>query len=587
MFHFKQVVRIIAIHALMLLGTATAWAGRGDVDPNYGDGGRVSIPPSVLLALPGDRLVIADSGTTAGFRVRMVDATGRNVPTFGDGGVVVIASAAGARTFSPEAAALAPNGDMIFLGSLVVTQVQVLLRLDADGQPIRSFGNRGDGFVEAAPTAKRAKSFATDPGGKIVFGEGRRNPDGSCTARLQRLLANGHPDAEFGSDGLSEIPNLNLCNGDAIVFGARADSGVIVGDSHTIVAVDASGNIDPTFGAEGRLTVTELAQVRGLLLPDGGLLIFGSSDESASSSDTVLLKFDRNGQPDLAFGPGTGSLTVDLGTEFFDEPFTREHVDQLAFDPDGKNIVAHLSVSRADGRFVCRGIVRLSIDGTPDSGFGRNGLVCLNVDFSLIAVQGDGAPLFFTEDDVSIHRLLPDNSPSPGFLKVVGKSATVGESEDTASVAIARLAGRDGAVSAYYATVNGRTYSSYPHRLERATPGSDYIATSGQLDWASGDDGQRTITISILNDHIFEPWENFGVDFSEPPGGIQLIWAGWYYVNIDDDDEVSSTPPPTPPPTVPPGDPPTTIGGGGSVSWATLALLTLLLIDRRRLRRAD
>ena len=120
--------------------------------------------------------------------------------------------------------------------------------------------------------------------------------------------------------GLIEIPNLDLCNG-AAVFGARADGGVIVGDGHTIVAVDAAGDIDPTFGVDGRLAVSELAWARGLLLPDGGLLIFGSSDEAASSNDTVFLKFDRNGQPDLDFGAGTGSVTVDLGAELLGEPF--------------------------------------------------------------------------------------------------------------------------------------------------------------------------------------------------------------------------------------------------------------------------
>ena len=73
-------------------------------------------------------------------------------------------------------------------------------------------------------------------------------------------------------NGIREIPNLDVCNG-APVFGARADGGVIVGDGHTIVAVDAAGDIDPTFGADGRLAVTELDSARVLLLPGGGLLI--------------------------------------------------------------------------------------------------------------------------------------------------------------------------------------------------------------------------------------------------------------------------------------------------------------------------
>ena len=301
-----------------------------------------------MLALPGDRLMIADGGSGEGFRVRMVDAAGQNVPTFGDGGVVLIDSSAAARTFRPDTAAFGPNGDMIFVGPLTDTGARALLRIDNDGQPVLSFGSRGDGFVETALT-NATIALAVDPDGKIVVAEGSWNPDSSCrsTARLQRLLANGQPDTEFGGDGLIEIPNLELCEGTS-VFGARADGGVIVGDGHTIVAVDAAGDIDPTFGVDGRLAVGELDWVRGLLLPDGGLLIFGSSDEAASSYDTVILKFDQNGQPDLDFGSGTGSVTVDLGAELLGEPLASEYIDQLALDPDGEHVVAQLSISDAE-----------------------------------------------------------------------------------------------------------------------------------------------------------------------------------------------------------------------------------------------
>lgn len=112
-----------------------------------------TIGPSVLLALPGDRLVVGEA-TGEGFRVRMVDATGRNVPAFGEAGVVLIYSSSAARTFLPEGAALAPNGDMIFVGSLSLYTwgARATLRLDNDGQPVLSFGSRGDGFVEPALT---------------------------------------------------------------------------------------------------------------------------------------------------------------------------------------------------------------------------------------------------------------------------------------------------------------------------------------------------------------------------------------------------------------------------------------------------
>ena len=576
----NHIARIASLPWLLLLVNTAAWAGRGDIDPNYGEGGQLAAPPGARLVLPGDRLVIADGGTGEGFRVRMVDAAGRNVPSFGASGVVVIDSLAAERGFSPDAAALAPNGDMIFAGSLSVTQVRGLLRLDSDGQPVVSFGDRGDGFIEPAVTTAHVLALAVDSDGRIVLADGSWEPGyDNCgsPARLQRLLADGQPDTGFGGGAIIEIPDLDICNG-ASVFGTRADGGVIVGDGHTIVAFDAAGDIDPTFGADGRLVVNELPSVRGLLLPDGGLLLVGSSDESTPSNDTVFLKFDRNGEPDLDFGSGTGSVSVDLGAGTLGEPSTRENVEQVALDPDGEHVFADLSVWHTDGSFACVGIARVTIDGTPDAGFGRNGLTCLNLTIALIAVQSDGAPFFYAEDVGSIHRLLPDNRPSPGFLRGVATRLSVDESAGTASLAVERLAGRDGAVSVNFATVDRRgSYVRYPGDhiftlAESATAGSDYTATSGRLDWASGDDSPGTVTVRILADNIVESRESFGVDFSEPGGGALMMIAASSTIFIDSHDVTAPPPPP---------------GGGGSTSWYAIAALAALAARARRRPRSS
>ncbi len=577
----SRVARFASFPVLLLLANANAWAGRGDIDPNYGEGGGVSIVNSILLALPGDRLVMG-APTDQGFGVRMVDAAGKNVPAFGEGGVVVVDSSDWARTFWPEAAAFAPNGDMIFLGSRQDTGARELLRLDSDGQPAPSFGDRGDGFAEPALTTAM---MAVDADGKIVLAEGIWNADVTgCEgpARLQRLLANGQPDAVFGSDGIVEIPDLAICGG-TFVLATRTDGSVVVGDGQAIIAINSAGDIDPTFGAGGRLTLTtalaNLAWPRGRLLPDGGLLIFATRGESPSSNDTVFLKFDRNGQPDPDFGVG-GSLTVDLGAILLGEPFDWEFINPSALDPDGEHIVAEFSLKHAsDGSIACSGIARLTIDGTPDAGFGRNGLTCLNFDHSLIAVQSTGAPLFLAGYDNAIHRLLPDNSPSPGLLRVRAPYIHVGESDGTAFVAIERLAGRDGAVSVDFTTSARPRYFAGGYCngcgfwVDSATAGSDYTATSGRLDWASGDDSHQTVNVKIDRDQRAENLETFGVDFSEPGGGAPLIGSS-ATVMIHDNEQTTSD------------DDATTSGGGGSTSWATsLALLGLLLLRRRDLGR--
>jgi uncharacterized delta-60 repeat protein len=586
----SQITRLITTLGLLLLGATPAWAGRGDIDPNYGEGGRLFVGgDGTVFPLTGDRLLISnmylyDSGVRD---LRMVDATGQLVQSFGDGGVLVIDSTARAQPFQASAAALAPNGDIVFLGEFLGGQTydpkQTLLRVDSNGQPVPSFGTDGDGFIVLNITTT-ARVITIDPDGRIVLVEGSVDADNNCvtTARLQRLLADGQPDAAFGGDGLVEIPELNTCYG-TTVFGARADGSVIVGDDDsTIVAVDAAGDIDPAFGTDGRFQVAGLASAKSLLLPDGSLLVFGSSTD-AGASDTVFGKYDRNGQPDLAFGSGSGSVTVDLGTAFLGEPSAREVIDQLALDPDGEHVIAELSLFHADESLACSGIARLAIDGTPDATFGRNGLTCLNFYSAVIAVQGDGAPLVFLGYQDFIGRLLPDNTPSPGLLRATSGRVDVNESAGTATLAIERLAGRDGAVSASFTTTDRRVrHCNYYYRTcwfsDGAAAGSDYTFTSGHLDWGDADDGKLTITVSILDDAIQENAETFGVDISEPDGGVLLIVGSpTLYIN---DNDTARTPPPQ-------DDDPVTSGGGGSMSWpALLALLALLFVRPRRERRA-
>jgi uncharacterized delta-60 repeat protein len=105
-----------------------------------------------------------------------------------------------------------------------------------------------------------------------------------------------------------------------------------------------------------------------------------------------------------------------------------------------------------------------------------------------------------------------------------------------------------------------------------ATAGSDYTATSGRLDWASGDDSQQTVNVKIDRDQRAENLETFGVDLSEPGGGAPLIGSS-ATVMIHDNEQATSD------------DDATSSGGGGSVSWLTfLGLLTLVFIGRRRTR---
>lgn len=67
----------------------------------------------------------------------------------------------------------------------------------------------------------------------------------------------------------------------------------------------------------------------------------------------------------------------------------------------------------------------------------------------------------------------------------------------------------------------GSTNSSsvnYATRNGTAAAGSDYIGTSGILNWAAGDASSKAISIQKINDSIAEPDERFYVDLTAPVG---------------------------------------------------------------------
>lgn len=588
--------RLTASLGMTLLGIATAWAGQGDIDPDYGIGGSRERGPGVLLTLPDDRLMVVDGESESEIKVRVIDGNGRDDPTFGDGGVVTIPAPAATPLFVPSSAALGPKGELLIEGTLWASGqarfFETILRLDAAGQPDDSFGDQGDGFyrltdtpIEYSPDWKTTvAAFGVDPSGRIVIARHGRTLEAVCGGPMivQRLLASGESDAEFGTAGQVEITGMvDLCAG-ATLFGVRSDSSIVVGSLLNIISVDATGAHDSGFGLYGDLSPVRM-WTRGFVLPDGSLLLFGPG---------VLMKFDRNGQADATFGSGTGSAIVDFGEAFTGIPDTHGLIESLLIAPDALHLYASLRIQRTDGSIVCRGIVRLSIDGAPDYGFGSPGLRCLDygsLPFGLLSVQRDGAPVFQLDGPNVLYRLLPDSKPSPGILTVVRSPPGpnwVDESEGRIHVSVMRVAGRDGAVSIDYSTSQtqigpGDYYYREPYHLRNATVGADYVETSGRLDWASGEDGEHAVAVTILDDHASEGNEVFKLELSQVQGGALLI-GGMTLVGIRNDDTSSS---PTFPENPAPAD--SGSGGGGSVSWATpLGLLSLLFIRRRRDWRA-
>ncbi|MBI2380790.1 MAG: choice-of-anchor B family protein [Gammaproteobacteria bacterium] len=143
----------------------------------------------------------------------------------------------------------------------------------------------------------------------------------------------------------------------------------------------------------------------------------------------------------------------------------------------------------------------------------------------------------------------PGNHGSLGFTV---SSAEVSETAGTLTVRVARSGGSDGAVGVNYATANGT-----------AQAGSDYAAASGTLAWAAGESGEKSFSVSLLDDAVVEGNESFSIALSAPTGDAALGTAS-LAVTVTSNDVA-----PTPPASSGGG------GGGGAFGFGLLGLAAL------------
>ena len=149
--------------------------------------------------------------------------------------------------------------------------------------------------------------------------------------------------------------------------------------------------------------------------------------------------------------------------------------------------------------------------------------------------------------------------PAAGIIGLSLGNINVNETVSSVSIDVLRANGSAGALNVNYTTTNGT-----------AIAGSDYEAVSGSLNWVDGEDGNKTITVNILDDNIQEGAESFTInltDFSDTnTAGLAEVT-----INIAAND-------------VPPAPPPSESGGstGGSSGPYLLLMLVMAVIFRIR-----
>jgi uncharacterized delta-60 repeat protein len=509
-----------------------AWCGPGDLDPGFGDVGRVSDLPEMWGRAWS--LDVTDAGILFGgyedYCEYCSDPTGFTSRLGPDGAVDPAYAAVRLQDTDVREVVVQPDGKPVAIGTGHVTPTRlVLYRLNVDGSLDTSFD--GDGIVEVPATTwvnLQGTSLVLDPGGRIVVAglQGDR-------LLVMGFLADGTKDTNFGSNG-SFVGSDALRDTQTPPKLVRVGAGgyrVMVNAWHDrfpdpdvaptdcrVVALTSSGALDAAYGTGG------------FSAPVNGTTFGASCSSIGAQSDGRVVVAGHFPGGELTQGFVSRLLSTGaVDSLFADDPVSAAMSEVTALAVAGNDSVVVAGHDRAglSGALV----MRLQADGHLDAIFGRDGTAVVDVesddavwptvhDMQVLpggAVVMSGSTSTWWSLRPFVARLLGDSSGgSPGVLDVEEMHDHVLEADQSASVAVRRIGGRSGPVSVAYRAEAG--FGNYV-----ATAGADFTVVEGWLSWPDGDDSVRTVTVPIASDDgPAERPEVFRVQISAPEGGAGL-----------------------------------------------------------------
>jgi uncharacterized delta-60 repeat protein len=506
----------------------TAVPAPGDLDPSFGNVGRVGALPGIegaIWSLEASAVgaIVVGGGTDdefceyaeyysyyysclddgfAGF----VEQDGRSSGAFADPSPDKIEVRDLARQSDRKVIAVG-RGRSEFIHSFAVA------RFLPSGAKDESFGTAG-GYVLPGAKYGAAYSVEVDGADRIVAA----GIEDSQVVVL-RLGKGGALDESFGTAGVFRGPFVASGRDHVEIEEAAGGYRVLsrMFDRCVVTALTASGQLDARFGQLGTATITSREGSVPICnamaaAPDGSLTIGGHDDSGA-----LALRLRPDGSPDPGF--------VGSDLQVF------RSVTSLALESNGSAVLAITEKEPRPGALV----VRVRPDGRIDPSFGVAGQARIELESNIpnvmrarvIRLQPDGRVLVggtaARPPKPFLARLVATGGGS-GVLGIVTASTEVSESDQRTTVRVGRSGGSTGAVSVRYETAGGS-----------AQAGSDFSAVSGRLDWADGDVGERSITVPIVpGDASVEPPEQFTVVISRAEDrpsnarqGCGRAWIEW------------------------------------------------------------
>lgn len=391
---------VIALAAATMALPALAAALAGDLDPSFGNVGKVQTDfgandraSSVAIQSDGKIVVAGDTGLgiSTDFAIVRYNADGSLDATFGNGGKVT----SDLGDFDKALAiAIQSDGKVVVAGHTGFADF-ALARYNADGGLDSSFGAGGMVTTDFGGF-DQARAIGLQGDGKIVVaGNGGMNAFGLNSFALARYSSDGSLDPTFDQDGLLIAPFA--VNDGASALAIQPDGKIVAAGfaqefgpsiDFALARFEADGTLDPNFDADGKVTTdfggfdsaSDLA-----IQSDGKLVAAGRETSVFGVSDFALARYNADGSLDTSFD-ADGQVTTDFIGDL-DEAYG------VAVQTDGKIVAAGITVLSVGGDAF--GLARYNADGSLDANFGVGGKVTTDFsdgtdDLFDVALQADG-----------------------------------------------------------------------------------------------------------------------------------------------------------------------------------------------------
>ncbi len=218
---------------------------------------------------------------------------------------------------------------------IYAVQGSSIARYNPDGALDTTFG--GDGFSKILPTkfpgTAEFHKLALDNAGRLLVAS-QYNVDSVQSISLSRFTTTGAHDTTFSSDGFIDLHASNKGPTPTAAL-VSPDGKITVGVSHSnqgllqLYRLDSSGNLDPTFGMNGKLE-----SQRDIFQPN--LIAFDADGNILAAGDSPALALARfvPDSPEISLSK-TGRLTVN-GTDDADTISLSQKGNQLIVNRNGK-----------------------------------------------------------------------------------------------------------------------------------------------------------------------------------------------------------------------------------------------------------